>query len=114
MVNKYYPNIDMKRTGLLLKFLVKRSGYSIHEIQSYLSLSCPQPIYRWYQGKILPTLDHLYALSKLFSIKVDDMIVEKHNQGTNRNKYIYMPDLRFYEYNKRLNKNLSRKKQSQA
>lgn len=58
-----YPNIDIKQTGILLETMIRSSGYSVKYIQEYLHLSCPQPIYRWFKGKILPSLDHMYALS---------------------------------------------------
>lgn len=41
-----YNNIDMKRTGVLLKSKIEQSGYSVKDIQNMLHLSCPQPIYR--------------------------------------------------------------------
>lgn len=70
-----YPNIDIKQTGILLETMIRSSGYSVKYIQEYLHLSCPQPIYRWFKGKILPSLDHMYALSILFDVHMDELIV---------------------------------------
>lgn len=70
-----YPNIDIKQTGILLETMIRSSGYSVKYIQEYLHLSCPQPIYRWFKGKILPSLDHMYALSVLLGIHMDELIV---------------------------------------
>ena len=67
-MHKIYVNIDMKRTGQLLKFRIDQAGYSVKDIQRILMLSCPQPIYRWYNGKILPSVDHLFALSRLLGM----------------------------------------------
>ena len=50
---KRYPDIDMERTGQLLKFRIDQAGYLVKDIQRILMLSCPQPIYRWYNEKIL-------------------------------------------------------------
>ena len=58
-----YGNIDMERTAILLKELFDGSGYTVKDIQKILHLSCPQPIYRWFRGSILPSVDHLYVLS---------------------------------------------------
>ena len=44
---KTYPNIDMIQTGLKLKMYIDNSSMSVKDIQEYLYLSCPQPIYRW-------------------------------------------------------------------
>ena len=45
-----YENIDMKKTGLLLKKTIGNAGYTVKDIQKILHLSCPQPIYRWFKG----------------------------------------------------------------
>lgn len=39
--------IDLKMTGERLKLLTKQHGYTVKNIQEYLGLACPQPIYRW-------------------------------------------------------------------
>ncbi len=72
-----YPNIDILQTGLRLKHCIKQSGYTVRQIQEHLHLSCPQPIYRWFKGQTLPSIDHFYALSKLLHIPMDELIVEQ-------------------------------------
>ena len=76
-ISKKYPNIDMQLTGLLLEYYIRASGISVKEIQNYLHLSCPQPIYRWMKGKILPSVSHLLALSKLFGVHMENLLVER-------------------------------------
>lgn len=99
-----YDNIDMKRTGVLLKSKIEQEGYSVKDIQNMLQLSCPQPIYRWYKGTILPSVDHLYVLSRLLKVHMEDLLVPKYEK-------IDLIDLqleqwgaanRLYEYWKRL------------
>lgn len=85
---KKYPNIDMQLTGLLLEYYIRTSGISVKEIQNYLHLSCPQPIYRWMKGKILPSVSHLLALSQLFGVHMEKLLVEKEN-CTPYTKYNY-------------------------
>ena len=68
-------NIDLKETGLNIKRLFDMKGYSIKDIQDYLGLACPQSIYKWINGEALPTLDHLYDLSKLLRISIDDFLI---------------------------------------
>lgn len=67
--------LDMKLTGKKLKFMAKRNGYSVKDIQEYLGLACPQPIYRWYKGIILPSVDNLLRLSELFSVHMEELLV---------------------------------------
>lgn len=72
-----YPNIDMIQTGLKLKSYIEKTGMSVKDIQRYLRLSCPQPIYRWMSGKILPSVDHLLMLSELFGVHMEELLVKK-------------------------------------
>ena len=72
-----YPNIDMQRTGRRLKHMIESAGYTPRIIQDYLHLSCVQPIYRWYKGKILPSVDHLLMLSELLNVHMEDLLVKK-------------------------------------
>lgn len=87
--SKSYPNIDMLQTGLQLKLYMDRSGMSVKDIQEFLYLSCPQPIYRWIQGKILPSVDHLLMLSELFGVHMEDLLVKKQR----------MPQINYFIYN---------------
>ncbi|MEE0862963.1 MAG: helix-turn-helix transcriptional regulator [Lachnospiraceae bacterium] len=78
MVKKItYPNIDMQQTGIKLKSIIESSGYTPRMIQEYLHLSCVQPIYRWYKGLILPSVDHLLMLSELLDVHMEDLLVKK-------------------------------------
>ena len=70
-----YEHIDMKKTGILLKYRIEKAGYTVKDIQKLLQLSCPHPIYRWFKGMILPSVDHLYVLSRLLKIHMEDLLV---------------------------------------
>lgn len=72
-----YPNIDMQQTGCKLKHMLETAGYTPRMIQAYLHLSCVQPIYRWYKGMILPSVDHLLMLSELLGVHMEEMLVKK-------------------------------------
>ena len=72
-----YPNIDMHRTGKKMKHMLESAGYTPRRIQEYLHLSCVQPIYRWYKGTILPSVDHLFMLSQLLDVHMEDFLVKK-------------------------------------
>jgi len=37
-----YPNINMEKTGLLIKQKMEQAGYSVKDVQKLLMLSCPQ------------------------------------------------------------------------
>lgn len=69
-----YPSIDMEKTGMKLKIMMRLAGYDVKYIQKYLHLSCPQSIYRWFKGKALPSVEHLCALSFLFDVHVEELL----------------------------------------
>lgn len=69
-----YPVIDKIQTGAKIKQLMELKGYTVRDIQEYLSLACVQSIYHWLDGRSLPAIDNLYALSELFNVSIDEMI----------------------------------------
>ena len=68
--------IDMIETGKHLKKLAQRKGYRVKDIQQYWGLSCPQPVYRWYNGIILPSVDNLLRLSELYQVHMEELLVK--------------------------------------
>ena len=68
------PLIDQKATGLRLKELMEKNGYTVTDLRKYLSLACPQSVYHWFSGKSLPSLENFYALGELFHVSIDSML----------------------------------------
>lgn len=77
MQKEITSGIDLVKTGELLKQKIKVAGYSVKEIQNMLGLSCPQPIYRWFKGQILPTVEHLHRLSKILNVHMEELLATK-------------------------------------
>lgn len=71
-----YPMIDKRRTAKRIQLFMHCSGLRPTDIQDYLGLTCVQTVYRWLDGTNIPSIDNLYALSRLFGVKVDDMLAE--------------------------------------
>ncbi len=69
-----YPTIDMKLTGQNIRSLLWERGLTVRNVQEFLGLSTPQSIYHWLDGSSMPTLDHLYALSELLCMPMDELI----------------------------------------
>ncbi len=72
--------IDMEKTGNNLRKYAYENGYSVKDIQQYLGLSCPQPVYRWFKGIILPSVDNLLRLSELFHVHMEDLLVKQYSK----------------------------------
>ena len=95
-----YPVIDIVKTGQNIKRIMCVKGFTVRDIQRFLGLETPQSIYHWFDGKSMPTLDNIYALSELFHIPVDDMLI-------GNRKYSFLPGSdpqcrRLYSYYERL------------
>ena len=67
--------IDQKKTGRYLKQLIQNAGLEVKDVQRILHLEYPQSIYRWFKGILLPSVDHLYVLSVVLGVHMEDMIV---------------------------------------
>ena len=75
----FVPYTTGSKRGLdtrVLKEMFDECGYTVKDIQKILHLSCPQPIYRWFKGNILPSVDHLYVLSRLLKVHLSNVIAK--------------------------------------
>ena len=72
-----YPVIDMTETGENIKHLRVERSISVAALQEYLGLASQQAIYNWQRGTCLPTVAHLCALSHLFSVPMDNILISK-------------------------------------
>lgn len=86
-MKKKYPVIDMARTGQNLKRIMQMNGMTVKDIQEFLELSTPQSIYHWFDGRNLPTVDNLYALSEFFCIPMDTLL-----KGNRKYEHFLMED----------------------
>lgn len=69
-----YPVIDKRKTGIHLRKIMDEKNLSVKDVQQFLGLGSVQSVYHWLNGKSMPTIDNLYALSELFQIPIDDMV----------------------------------------
>ncbi len=92
-----YPIIDKKKTAKHIRFFMNCRGLKPTDIQNYLGLTCVQTVYRWLDGTNIPSIDNLYALSRLFGIKVDDMLAEEGETASMLPYKRYMHLLMYYE-----------------
>ena len=74
-MNKEYPTIDVKATGARIRELRKECGFTIREVSEYMGFTTDQAVCKWQRGECLPTVDNLYALSRLYGKKMEDILV---------------------------------------
>ena len=85
-----FPRIDTVATGQRIALLMHEKGCSVKDIQAYLGLSAPQAIYKWLRGNGLPNTDNLLALSRLFSVSIDDLLVAGGDDNKDNSPYFSM------------------------
>lgn len=67
--------IDMAQTGKALREKASHCGLSAQKICGLLNLNRPESVYHWFQGKALPTVEHLYKLHLLLQCHMEDLLV---------------------------------------
>ena len=72
-----FPEIDMAATGKNIRRLCREKEISVKEIQKHFHIASNQAIYEWFNGKSLPSLDNLVALSELLDKSMNQIIVCK-------------------------------------
>ena len=82
-----YPEIDTIATGKNLRILCKEKNISVRALQDTFRIASNQAIYEWFNGKSMPSLDNLFALSVLLEVPMDDILIRKgvdYRSGTDR------------------------------
>jgi transcriptional regulator with XRE-family HTH domain len=79
-IKMQYPTINMRLTGQNIKQIMLQKGLSMNEIKDFLGLGSTQAMYHWFHGKSLPSVDNLYALSILFEMPIDEILIGNTNE----------------------------------
>ena len=69
------PIVDVAATGQNIKRMMQAQGMSVRDLQRVFGFSTGQAIYKWFQGKSLPTIDNMVILARIFNVKVDDILI---------------------------------------
>ena len=69
------PVVNMKQTGQNITMLREQRGISVKQLQGMMGFATPQAIYKWQHGESLPTVDNLVALSVIFAVPIEAILV---------------------------------------
>ncbi len=69
-----YPVIDVKATGARIRELRMANHLRVEDVAAFMGFESEQAVYKWQRGDSLPTLDNMFALSRLFSTPIDNII----------------------------------------
>ncbi len=75
MSTNMFPTVNLKATGANIVKLRKARGLSVKDLQMYFGFEQPQAIYKWQWGESLPSVDNLYALSKILNTPIDGILI---------------------------------------
>lgn len=84
-----YPVLDIKATGERINQLRKDNNLRVTDVAEYMGFESTQAVYKWQRGESLPTVDNLYALSRLLHTSVDDILIGEKERDDD-------PSLSFY------------------
>ena len=68
------PVIDLPKTGAKIDLLRKKANLSVKDIQEVFGFKNPQAIYKWINGRNLPTVDNLIILAEIFDVTVENIL----------------------------------------
>ena len=74
---KIYPILDLQATGRQIKRIRMEKQISVADICAYMGFENPQAVYKWQRGETLPSVDNLFALSRLFETPIDNILCER-------------------------------------
>lgn len=66
--------LDMKSTGLAIKRKCLEFGYDQKELSRLFDVTLTTP-YLWFNGDVLPRIEHLASLCDLCGCKMEDLLV---------------------------------------
>ncbi len=79
-----YPTINMAATGERIKALRKARGLKVAQLSEYMGFTEPQAVYKWQRGESLPTVDNLFALSRILGAPMEDILVGDDEMSSRR------------------------------
>ena len=88
-----YPTIDMTATGNRIRDLRKEHHLKVDDIVSFMGFESQQAVYKWQRGESLPSVDNLYALSRLFGTTIDDILVGCDEEGVDAPSSVIMMEI---------------------
>lgn len=88
-----YPVLDAKATGARIKELRKANHLKVEEVARFMGFESEQAVYKWQRGDSLPTVDNLYALSRLFQTTVDDILRGSREEDDGPSLSVFMENI---------------------
>ena len=69
-----YNQIDVEKTGQRIMQLLTESKIDVKTLANTIGIS-NQSVYKWINGRSLPTLENIYQISKILDVPIDEIVV---------------------------------------
>ena len=73
--NETYATINFVATGQRIKELRIARQITVDELAEFMGFEGSRAIYKWQAGHSLPSLDNLFALSRVLHTTIEDILV---------------------------------------
>ena len=74
---RQYPVIDLAATGERIRELRILNHLKVEDVSEFMGFESVQAVYKWQRGESLPTVDNLFALSRLFETSMENILIER-------------------------------------
>ena len=71
--------IDRKAAGANIRRLRLERSITVEELRKHFRFEDARSIYRWQAGTALPSVENLYALSRLLGVSMEEILVGQKN-----------------------------------
>jgi transcriptional regulator with XRE-family HTH domain len=71
------PKVDAIATGRNIRRYRKEEGFTQTELANCFNFTTQQMVWRWENGKSVPSVDNLVILSFILGVSIDDLIIRK-------------------------------------
>lgn len=70
-----YPVINAIETGANIRRLMDERGITTGTLRKIFGFTTASAFYKWFDGRSIPTVDHLVVLAKIFECSIDDILI---------------------------------------
>ena len=84
-----YPTLNLRATGERIMALRKERGITVRQLSNFMGFHEPKAVYKWQKGECLPTVDNLYAMSKLFGVSIEEILVDNGESSSKEDHVLY-------------------------
>lgn len=73
--NETYATINCEATGQRIRELRIARQITVEELADFMGFEGARAIYKWQAGQTLPSVDNLFALSRVLHTTIEDILV---------------------------------------